>query len=211
MSVVQYENLLLAEFPTLGPCFGIFFIFEIVTVYFFILSKQHDVLRESTYRLQVLDARTAFFLPAYGLALYFTLCLPVLFNAMQPFLALIEGYFFVVFFALMVRIDIFHGFLVTHSNNTTNRWRIWEDQCFVWRRFTSLITGHCSLSCFRSVLRSSPKSKTSAQQPVGSTPKLCGHCSTLHLLAAHYLLLWLRCTMLAKRSRPQSWIPLAPW
>ena len=55
-----------------------------------------------TYRLQVLSTRAALFLPAYAFLLYFSIIIPELFEALTVPIAVVEGYSFYLFFALIV-------------------------------------------------------------------------------------------------------------
>lgn len=78
--------------------------FLVVTIVSFLLVFwwQYSRLDNEVNRLIILTTRLALFLPLYGILVYISLAVPVLYLAFEVPTALIEGYSFYLFFVLMV-------------------------------------------------------------------------------------------------------------
>jgi len=78
--------------------------FLLVTIISFLLVFywQYKRLDNETNRLVIIATRLALFLPFYGILIYISLAIPVLYLALEVPTAIIEGYSFYTFFVLMV-------------------------------------------------------------------------------------------------------------
>ena len=78
--------------------------FLLVTIISFLLVFywQYSKLDNDTNRLVIITTRLALFLPLYGILIYISLAIPVLYLALEVPTAIIEGYSFYTFFVLMV-------------------------------------------------------------------------------------------------------------
>jgi len=78
--------------------------FLLVTIISFLLVFywQYNKLDNENNRLVIISTRLALFLPFYGILIYISLAIPVLYLAFEVPTAIIEGYSFYTFFVLMV-------------------------------------------------------------------------------------------------------------
>lgn len=73
-----------------------------ISSFVFVVWWQFRRLDNEINRLIILNTRLALFLPLYGILIYVSLAVPVLYLAFEVPIALIEGYSFYLFFVLMV-------------------------------------------------------------------------------------------------------------
>lgn len=67
-----------------------------------VFNKQFEISTPKTYRVNVLIARTALYLPLYAIFVWVSLIEPVLYDGLQILFAIVEGYSFYSMFALVV-------------------------------------------------------------------------------------------------------------
>ncbi len=78
------------------------FVYFPILAFVVVFGKQYTMIDGETNRLVVLSTRVALFLPLYAMLIYISLCIPILYKAIEVPTALIEGYSFYTLFALLV-------------------------------------------------------------------------------------------------------------
>lgn len=81
---------------------GLFLLAVPVSAWILIVLKQYGYSRPKTYRVNVLIARTSFFLPTYAFFVWISLVEPQSFEGMQIAFSIIEAMSFYCFFAMIV-------------------------------------------------------------------------------------------------------------
>ena len=81
---------------------GLFLLAVPVAAWILIVLKQYGFSRPKTYRVNVLIARTSFFLPSYAFFVWISLVEPQVFEGMQIAFTIIEAMSFYCFFAMIV-------------------------------------------------------------------------------------------------------------
>lgn len=72
------------------------------TAWYLIYKKQYEICNGKTFRVNVMIARTALFLPFYSFFMWIALMEPVTYDALQIPFAIVEGYAFYSFLSLLV-------------------------------------------------------------------------------------------------------------
>jgi hypothetical protein len=101
-STADYSNIAkMANFTLINKLAFVLALFPIVS-FAIIVGFQYKSLLVDTFRLQVLNTRTAFYLPFYGLIMFISLLIPEAYTALQIPITFFEGYSFYCFLAMIV-------------------------------------------------------------------------------------------------------------